>query len=193
MSIATLAPEAGEEIVQGMPLNHNNPMALVEYTTMMLANVETPEQLAYAIAELMQPQSMEFIDQHSQELYVTGLLWMNAVKHIIETHPVENFPYDVLALPLLFDRWGWHFEMDENWQDLYQKLERRFARLPVDVQRHVDFACMMFFMDASFSDDSAPFRNLANRLCDKLPHPAYSDAMLASGMILGQNGWNVRF
>ncbi len=173
------------------PLNQENPAELIDFTMIQLAQLDTPEELAYALIEFLEPKTLEFVDQRSEEFFILGVIWLNALRRIIETHQNSDFAYELLALPLLFREWNWQFHMDDEWKTLYERKKAEFFALGNDTEAHVHASLVLFCIEAIFTSDThAPFNAMTTRLINKLSQSHYSDALISIGMILGRNGWS---
>ncbi len=172
------------------PTNERNPVDLIDFTMVQLAQLETPEELAHALIEFLEPKTLEFVDAHSDEFYVLGMIWLNSLKRIIESHQPHDFAYELLALPLLFREWNWQYNMDDEWRTLYEQQKADFFALGDDVEAHVHASLVLFCIEAIFTEDThAPFNAMTTRLINKLSQSQYADALISLGMILGRNGW----
>jgi len=55
------------------PTNDANPVELIDFTMIQLAQLDTPEELGHALIEFLEPKTLEFVDARSDEFYVLRL------------------------------------------------------------------------------------------------------------------------
>jgi hypothetical protein len=172
------------------PVAQDDPFELIQFTTVLMAYLKTPKEFTHALVEFTSPEVMESIDKNPAEHYLLGVIWLTALKRMIEDHPASAFPYEMLNLPLIFQEWNWHYDLTDEWKDIYDALLVRAANLPTNVEEHVHVGVQLFCLEAIFKQDTpSPFEGMISRFERSLPHQHCTEATLSMGMILGRNGW----
>lgn len=173
------------------PTNKDDPFELIQFTSVLLAHLDSPREFAHALVEFVDPRVLEHIDERPSDFYILSVVWLSAIKRVLENHAVEDFPYEFLGIPIMFKEWNWKLEMTDEWKAIYNSLLERLDQLPASAEDHVHASIPLFCIEAIFDHATpAPFEAMSARLRKKLPEPQYTDALLSLGMILGRNGWS---
>jgi len=171
-------------------INEDDPLELVQFTALLMAHLETPQEITFALVEFTEPEILEHISKQPQNFYLVGLIWLNAVKHLIKKYPASAFPYEMLNLPLMFQEWNWQYDLTAEWKEIYQTLLARAEELPPSIEEHVHLAVQLFCIESIFRKDTpSPFEAMTQRLQSALPARHCNEALISMGMILGRNGW----
>jgi len=165
------------------------PADMVQHYMGALAFCETPQDIIKKIQELIEPASVEYLENNKNSLYMLGTVWINAIYRNVFMRDGTYFPLELLVIPPLFSSLGWKFERDSGWEALRNVFNVSDISKNAPQEEILQSLMMGTFIDALFSSPETALEKAAKDFSILKDRDDYTAILLSTGTLFGQYGW----
>ncbi len=166
-----------------------NPMAFLDYTTLVLSCVTSADELELVLEHFCRPEVLDYVDQHAEELHIIGTVFIATLQRVVYDDHDGPFPYGALALPTLFQRWNWQLEISDAWRDIHYRLLEIIEPLQMGDEAFWPTLSRLLLLDALAHGMEAAQTKLRARLTKASPCREEAHTALQLGQVMGKLGW----
>ena len=166
-----------------------DPMAFLDYTTLVLSCVGNAAELELVLEHFCQDEILQYVDQHSDDLTILGTVFIATLQRVVYDSRDGPFPYGALVIPTLFRRWGWQLEISDAWRNIHYQLLERLEPLQMGDGAFWPTLSRLLLLDALANGTEAAQTKLRARLIKASPCREETHTALQLGQVIGQLGW----